>query len=129
MTYGIIKALHIGSAAASLTLFVVRGLWMLYIPARLQQRWVRIVPHIIDTLLLVSAIALVLMSHQYPFVDDWLTAKVIALVIYILLGTIALKRGRTRRMRFVAWVVALAVFGYIVGVARMRDPGLLAAML
>ena len=60
----------------------------------LQQRWVKIVPHVVDTLLLVSALTLVFWSDQYPFEQPWLTAKVLALIVYIALGTIALKRGK-----------------------------------
>ncbi len=122
MSYGLIKALHIGSAAASLALFFVRGLWMLYRPAQLRRRWVRIVPHVIDTILLTSAIALAVMSHQYPLAQSWLTVKVAALLVYIALGMLALKHGRTRSQRLLAWLSALCVFGYIVAVAHTRSP-------
>ena len=81
-----------------------------------------VVPHVIDTVLLASAVALAVMSRQYPIEQPWLSAKVLALVGYILLGTVALRRGRTRRQRIVAWLLALAVFGYIVAVARARVP-------
>ena len=64
---------------------------------------------------------LAIVLRQYPFVDGWLTAKVVALVVYIVLGTIALKRGRSRGTRIVAWIAAQAVFLYIVGVALTRD--------
>jgi uncharacterized membrane protein SirB2 len=87
----------------------------------LQQRWVKIAPHIIDTLLLTSALIMVFWSHQYPFVQGWLTAKVIALVAYILLGTVALKRGKTKAVRVTAFVGALIVFLYIVRVALTRQ--------
>ena len=80
------------------------------------------VPHVIDTVLLVSAIALAAMTAQYPFVQPWLTAKILALLVYIVLGTVAIRRGRTRRVRIVAWILALVVFGYIVVVAHTRDP-------
>jgi uncharacterized membrane protein SirB2 len=88
----------------------------------LQRRWVRIVPHLVDTVLLASAIGLALTLRQYPFVDGWLTAKVLALIAYIILGSIALKRGRTKPIRAVAWIAALATFGYIVSVALTRHP-------
>jgi len=89
---------------------------------QLQRRWVRIAPHLIDTVLLASAIGLTLILQQYPFVNDWLTAKVLALIAYILLGGIALRRGPTRAIRAAAWVAALATFGYIVSVALTRHP-------
>ena len=86
-------------------------------PEHLARRWVRIVPHVIDTVLLLSAIGLMLILRQYPFVHDWLTAKLVALITYIVLGSIALKYGATRRMRLIAFAAALVVFTYIVGVA------------
>jgi len=119
-----LKHLHVTCAALSLGLFLLRGWWMVSNPARLQQRWVRIVPHVIDTVLLASAIALMFIIRQWPFYQDWLTAKVIGLVIYIVLGTIALKRGRTLRVRLVAFFSAVAVFLWIVATARLHAPWL-----
>lgn len=114
---GLLKALHVGCVALSFTGYLVRGIWMLWGSPRLQARWVRVVPYIIDTLLLVSAIALTIRLQQYPFVHDWLTAKVLALVAYIVLGAVGLKYGRTRKIRIAAWAAALLAFGYIVAVA------------
>lgn len=122
MSYFALKAVHVGAVIASFGLFFLRGLWMMTAPARLDARWVRVVPHLVDTVLLASAIALAIMTAQYPFVQPWLTAKVLALVLYILLGTVAIRRGRTRRVRIIAWVLAMVVFGYIVAVARARVP-------
>jgi uncharacterized membrane protein SirB2 len=121
VSYAFIKLVHLSTAAASFGLFFVRGVWMLYAPQRLRERWVRIVPHLIDSLLLGSAIALAVLSRQYPGADNWLSAKVIALLAYIALGMVALKRGRTRRIRVFAWLAALAIFAYIVAVARTRS--------
>lgn len=90
--------------------------------ARLSQRWVKIVPHINDTLLLVCAIVLMIQIQQYPFVVGWLTAKVIALLVYIGLGTLALKPGRPKPLRIVAFVLALDCFVYMVGVAMYKNP-------
>lgn len=108
--------------AASYALFCVRGVWMMHGSALLQRAWVRVVPHVVDTVLLASAVALAVMSRQYPLVNGWLTAKVAGLLIYIGLGTVALRRGKTRRARIVAWVAAQAVFFYIVAVALTRQP-------
>lgn len=93
---------------------------MLYDAAWRQRRWVKVAPHIVDTLLLFSAIGLALAVRQYPFVHGWLTAKLLALIGYIVLGGIALNYGRTKVIRASAWVAALVVFGYIVGVAVTR---------
>lgn len=119
--YGLIKTIHIGSVVLSFTLFFVRGFWMVYRPTLLQRAWVKVVPHVIDTVLLTSAILLAIMIAQYPGVHGWLTAKVIGLLVYIGLGTVAIKRGPTRRVRVAAWMCALLVFGYIVSVAVTRD--------
>ena len=89
-------------------------------------RFARVVPHVIDTMLLASAIGLMLVIRQYPIVQGWLTAKVVGLLVYIVLGTIALKRGRTRLQRSVAFFAALAVFAWIVLTARHHAPWLLA---
>jgi uncharacterized membrane protein SirB2 len=122
VSYLVLKHVHVGAVAISFGLFFLRGLWMMAAPEKLAARWVRVVPHVIDTVLLVSAIALATMTAQYPFVQPWLTAKVVALLIYILLGTVAIRRGRTRRVRIIAWILALTVFCYMVAVARARVP-------
>jgi len=115
--YVAFKHIHLLTVALSLGLFTLRGIWMLLDSDKLQKRWVKIVPHIIDTLLLVSAIGLMFQIHQYPFADGWLTAKLLGLIAYIVLGTIALKRGKTKGTRVIALVAAFAVIAYIVGVA------------
>jgi uncharacterized membrane protein SirB2 len=97
-------------------------MWMMQGSALLQRRWVKIAPHVVDTLLLTSAILLAVTIRQYPFTTSWLTAKVIGLALYIVLGTIALKRGRTRTIRVSAWIAAQLVFFYIVAVAITHTP-------
>ena len=122
MDYSTLKYIHVGSVIASYTLFLVRGIWMMRVPAMLGRRWVKTVPHAIDTVLLVSAIALAVTIRQYPFVAPWLTAKVLGLVVYIVLGTIALKRGKSMRVRVLTWIAAQLVFFYIVAVAITHNP-------
>lgn len=122
--YPLLLHVHLTTVALTLGLFLLRGWWMLRDSPRLSDRWVRVVPHVVDTLLLASAIGLMLIVRQYPFVQGWLTAKVLALTLYIVLGTIALKRGRTKGVRTAAFAAALAVFGYIVATAVTRDPAL-----
>lgn len=121
MDIAALKAVHVGCAALSLAGFVARGIGMLRGAAWRQRRWVKIAPHVVDTLLLASAIGLALAVRQYPFMHGWLTAKLLALVGYIVLGSIALKYGATRTVRLGAWLAALAVFGYIVAVAVTRQ--------
>ena len=120
--YPEIRAVHVTCVGTSYALFVLRGIWMMRSPGRLGRLWVRVVPHAVDTLLLASAITLALLSHQYPFRDAWLTAKLIGLLVYVGLGSIALKRGRTRAGRIAAWMAAQGVFAYIVLVAVTRRP-------
>lgn len=120
--FSLIKNLHLATIALSLALFVLRGAWMIAASPLLQARWVRIVPHIIDTLLLASGIGLAVLIQQYPLVHGWLTAKLLALVLYIGLGTLALKRGKTRGQRIAAWIAALLVFAYMVAVAIAHNP-------
>jgi uncharacterized membrane protein SirB2 len=112
----------------SITGFGVRGGLMLAGSPLLQTPFVRIAPHVIDTVLLASAAWLAWFLGQYPFVHPWLTAKVLGLLAYIVLGAIALKRGRTRAQRASAFAAALLAAAYVVSVALTRDPlGFLAA--
>lgn len=120
-TYTLVKHLHVTCVALSGAGFVLRGIWMMRGSALLQRRWVRVVPHIVDTVLLGSAIWLAFALQQAPLAHAWLTAKVAGLVAYIVLGTIALKRGRTRGVRIAAFVGALLAFAYIVSVALTKS--------
>lgn len=122
MSYLTLKYVHVACIVLSYALFFVRGVWMMRESPLLAARWVRIVPHVIDTVLLASAIAMAVVIQQYPFVAPWLTAKVIGLVVYIGLGMVALKQGRTKRMRIVAWIAAQVVFLYIIAVAILKRP-------
>jgi uncharacterized membrane protein SirB2 len=117
-----LKYLHMCFAGLSGGFFLVRGGWMLAGSPLLQRRWVRTVPHVIDTALLSTAVALAVWSSQYPLAQTWLTAKVLALIAYIVLGTIALKRGPTRTIRGLAYVAALLVLLYIASVAISKNP-------
>ena len=127
--YLIIKNAHITFAIISISLFILRAVWYVTEPptlksAKLQQRWAKIVPHINDTLLLSCAVYLMITRGQYPFADQWLTAKFIALLVYIATGTIAIKRGKTAGMRLLFSLLAIATFSYIVAVALTRTPWL-----
>ncbi|MBR9882409.1 MAG: SirB2 family protein [Oceanospirillales bacterium] len=124
MLYTALKHIHLTTVALTITLFLLRSALMLWHPKALNWRWLRIVPHIVDSILLVSAIGLMLVIHQYPLVNHWLTAKVMGVLIYILLGTIALKRGRTKRTRVLAMFGALLSLGYLIAVARTHSPAL-----
>jgi uncharacterized membrane protein SirB2 len=116
-TYLILKHSHMGLAFVSITLFVLRASLMLVGSPLREMRLLRIVPHIIDTLLLATAIALAVLMHYDPMQLPWLMAKIVAVLVYILLGSLALKRGRSRGTRLGALVGSLLLLGYIVAVA------------
>lgn len=122
MIYVALKHLHVTCVVLSGLGFCLRGWWMLRDSPALQQRLARVLPHIVDTLLLGSALSMAWLSGQYPFVQGWLTAKLGGLLAYILLGTMALKRGRTKAIRVRYFVLALLAYGYIVSVALSRNP-------
>jgi len=113
----LLKHLHVTCVVLSISGFLVRGVWMMQESPWLQKKWVRVAPHVIDTILLVSAILLAMQIQQYPFVQNWLTAKVLALIAYIVVGAVGLKYGRTKKIRIGAWLTAIAIFVYIVLVA------------
>jgi uncharacterized membrane protein SirB2 len=106
----------------SLALFLFRGALMFADSKWLKYPLVRFTPHVVDTLLLTSALWLMTLVRQYPFVQAWLTVKVVLLVVYIVLGTFALKRGRTKFQRGVYFVLAVLVFLFMVSVARLHQP-------
>ena len=114
---GIIKAVHLVCAVLTFSGFFIRGIWMLKDSAMLQQRWVKIFPHIVDTLLLVSAILLAVQMRLSPLEQHWLMAKIIALLVYIGIGVVALRSGRSKRIRLVAWLLGLATILFIMSVA------------
>jgi uncharacterized membrane protein SirB2 len=90
--------------------------------ALLGHRFARVAPHVVDSLLLGSAITMALMSGQYPFAQTWLTAKFFGLLAYIALGTMALKWGKTKAIRVRFVILALLAYAYIVSVALTRTP-------
>ena len=119
---GLVKLIHVSCALLSLGGFLARGVLMLRDSALLQQRWLRIAPHVVDTVLLGSAIVLAsqwgLAALQLP----WLQAKIGALLLYILLGSLAIRPGHSKTVRTGAWLAGLVVFGYILGVAVSKHP-------
>lgn len=119
LSYVFLKHLHVTAAALSIAGFVLRYLMMLAGARALGSRVARVLPHVIDTVLLLTAIAMAVMLGALP---GWLVVKIVALVVYIVIGSIALKRGRTLAARAVSGIVAIAVFGFIVSVAISKSP-------
>jgi uncharacterized membrane protein SirB2 len=120
--YETLKWLHVTAVIASGTGFLARAALMLAGSPRLDARFVRVAPHVVDTVLLAAAVAMAVMARISPLAHPWLAAKIIGLLAYIVLGAIALRYGRTLRERVVALAGAVLVFAYIVGTALQRDP-------
>ena len=117
-----LKLLHQASVLLSLCGFLLRGGLMLAGSELLYRRWMRSWPHLIDTLLLVSGVWMAFNLHLHPGNSPWLTAKLIALLLYIGLGFVALRLGKTRGIRAGAFIAAILCFGYIGLVALTRSP-------
>lgn len=120
MEYILVKQIHMAAASLSFLGFLIRGFWMISENSLLQAKVTKILPHIIDTVLLVTAISLVIILQAYPFEVNWITAKVLFLVAYIVIGTIALKRGKTKKIRIMAFVVSLIIILAIFAIAVMK---------
>lgn len=116
-----VKTIHIAFVALSFAGFFVRGIWMLKDSRLLQQRWVRISPQVVDTVLLASAIVLAVQLRVSPLEQAWLMAKIIAVLLYIAAGLVALRFGRSRRIRLYAWLFGLVIYLYIVSVALSKS--------
>jgi uncharacterized membrane protein SirB2 len=121
MAYALLKSIHLATIAITLSLFLLRGAWRLTESPRLKQKWVRIAPHTNDALLLASAIGMLIVARLNPLDHGWIMAKILALLAYIVLGTIALKRGKTPLQRNLAFIGALAVFAYMLAVAVSKQ--------
>lgn len=127
--YLALRHLHITLAVVSVTIFALRGGLMLTSPVRANSAWLRYPSYAVDTSLLTTALILVSIIHQYPFAHGWLTMKVALVVLYIVLGSVALKHGRTLRIRIVAFAAALLTVGFLVTVARAHHAlGIFAAL-
>lgn len=122
MSYALLKMIHISSVILSYSLFFLRGIWLMRDSASLRQRWVKVLPHVIDTVLLTSAVLLAITIQQNPLQNAWLTAKVGGLLLYIGLGMVAMRFGKTRQVKIAAWIAAQCVFVYIVLVAITKSP-------
>ena len=117
-----IRSVHIAAVLTSGALFLLRGAFL-----HAGAKWpmaapLRYLSYTIDIVLLTAALMLATILHQYPFAHGWLTVKVLLLIVYVVLGTFALKRGATRTIRIVCWLAALVVYGFIISVARAHHP-------
>lgn len=120
LPYSTVKGLHIGAAIATACLFILRAHAMAWQPVFLSRRWVRLVPHAVDTVLLLTGVWIAFQLGAAG-VRGWLPAKLVGVVLYIFLGTVALKRGRTRGLRIAAALAAIMVLAYIASVAMTKS--------
>ncbi|EAM9977704.1 SirB family protein [Salmonella enterica] len=126
MTIAMLLTLHLICVALSVSLFVARYWWRYCGHALAAARWTRIVPPVIDTLLLLSGIGLIVKTHILPFTEpgSWLTEKLFGVIIYIVLGFIALdyRQARSQQARFLAFPLALVVLYIIIKLATTKIP-------
>ena len=120
--YTALKHLHILFAVVSVTGFIIRGILALMGSPLLRRPLLRRLPHINDTLLFAAGVALAVLTHQVPFVNAWITAKLAAVLVYIVLGFLALRNGLPAGLRLASGIGALAVVAYIVSVALTKNP-------
>jgi len=121
--YLALKLAHITAAILTISGFALRGFWMLTDSANLDRRIVKIAPHIVDSVFLLSGIGLIWILRLPVMSQPWLMAKLLALVLYVLLGTVALRRGKTKRTRTIALLLAILTFAYIAGAAMNKSVG------
>lgn len=121
MSFATLLALHKITVIISFVLFLVRAGWRMADSPMIKKTWVKILPHVNDTVLIAAGIGMLVVARLNPLENDWLIAKFIALIVYIGLGMVAIKRGETRTQRTLAFVGALAAFGYIAAVAITKQ--------
>jgi uncharacterized membrane protein SirB2 len=127
--YSEMRVVHVTAVIVSGALFALRGGAQLAGAGWTMVAPLRYLSYTVDTVLLTAALMLATVLHQYPFVHGWLTVKVLLLVVYVVLGSLALKRGRTTAVRAGCYFAALAIYLYIVSVARAHHPlGILASL-
>lgn len=120
--YFALKHIHMLCAVLSIVGFIIRGALRIKESSILEKKWIRIAPHIVDTVLLLSAVGLMFTINQYPFVNSWLTAKFLGLIAYILLGLVTMRFAKKRALRIVAYLAAINMFIYIAIVALSKSP-------
>lgn len=120
--YPEIRTVHITAVLTSGALFALRGVGLMVGAKWPQFTPVRYLTYTVDTILLTAALMLMTIIRQYPFVHAWLTVKVVLLVVYIVLGAMAFRSGRSTRSRFIFWFLALLIYLFIISVARAHHP-------
>ena len=128
MDYADLKLIHVSAVTISFCGFAARGFGVLSSASWVRHRLALTLPHLVDTVLLLSAVAMLWIVRVSPWALPWLRAKLIGLVVYIALGVLALRPrpgesiAGSKTLRLVAWISALVVFGYIASVAVTKSP-------
>lgn len=125
MLYKLVLSLHLFTVSISISFFLLRAYWSFTEDVRLRQHWVRILPHVNDTVLLTAGISLTVIIQQYPVAQSWLTAKIIALIIYILLGMMVLRGSHNLKHKIIYLSLSISCFVYIIFVAITKSSTLL----
>lgn len=122
MSYVLLKQVHVSFALASIIGFVLRWNWRMSGSHLSQMMLTKTVPHVIDTLFLTTGVALAFSIHQYPLVNPWLTAKITGLLVYIVLGMLAMSGKLSKPWRVTAFLTAVTTYAWILTVARFKSP-------
>ncbi|HEX7155843.1 MAG TPA: SirB2 family protein [Burkholderiaceae bacterium] len=118
----LLKEVHVGCVALTGAGFLARSALALAGSPVLRTRLVQVLPHVIDTVLLASAIALAVTLRLSPLEQPWLMAKILALPLYVVCGSLALRRGKSRAVRAIAMLAAISIYTYIVSAAITHSP-------
>ena len=122
MPWALLKQLHVLLALLTACSFCLRGYWMLQRSPKLQAPWTRRLPHVVDALLFLTGLTMAIGLTISPFGHPWLAAKLVAIVIYVIVGSVALKRGHTYRQRVLALAISLLLLIYVFAAALSHDP-------
>lgn len=122
VSYGLLKTVHVSAAVLSIAGFLWRSVLMLRRSPLAEARWVRRLPHLVDTVLLAAALGMVWVGGRQPLAESWLSAKIVSLLAYIVCGALALKRAPSERAKRFFLVLALLLLANIVTIALTRDP-------
>ena len=120
--YAYLKLLHVTLAIVSVSGFMRRAWWSVNESPLLKTRFARIAPHVVDTFFLLAGIAMIWIASLPVLSTPWLLAKFAGLVVYVLVGTVAIKRGKTREIRLMASILAVGVFAWVVGISIRKSP-------
>lgn len=122
MLYLSVKHLHILFAGLTIALFILRGIFTVVAAQPLKHRLWKVLPHVVDTVLLSLGVWLAFILQLNPLHVTWLGVKLLCVIAYIVLGVLAFRIKRPYWLRLALFVVAIAMFAFIVSIAVLHDP-------